>query len=243
VHKQISEKPEFAKNSRELRVKSRRDKGQGAITDNLFVTHALLLVGCVVLYVISRIELIHFHKAHIDLARRILLGAAFIVIVLAMRNRSRSMPWAKSKTRPTFHSQTYSNIWIVALLIGLSPSRIFRKLVCRAHRGCVISVIVDWLWQTPMKVSSAGSTSSSANLIVSGTAFESMMPPRRHRREYISTPRVGIRRQYISGDHPSGRVIKFPNEKCSTKLVYNYSWPLFPYLERNQISDRLSGVI
>jgi small-conductance mechanosensitive channel len=36
--------------------------------------------------------------------------------------------------------------------------------------------------------------------------------------------------QYISGDHPSGRLIKFPNEKVLDELVYNYSWPLFPYI-------------
>ena len=41
---------------------------------------------------------------------------------------------------------------------------------------------------------------------------------------------VGIGGQYISGDHPSGRVIKFPNEKVLDELVYNYSWPLFPYI-------------
>ena len=36
--------------------------------------------------------------------------------------------------------------------------------------------------------------------------------------------------KYISGDHPSGRVIKFPNEKVLDELIYNYSWPLFPYI-------------
>src|SRR5438876_1136465 len=36
--------------------------------------------------------------------------------------------------------------------------------------------------------------------------------------------------QYISGDHPSGRVIRFPNEKVLDEIVWNYSWPLFPYI-------------
>src|SRR4029077_14518364 len=35
---------------------------------------------------------------------------------------------------------------------------------------------------------------------------------------------------YISGDHPSGRLIKFPNEKVLDEIVWNYSWPLFPYI-------------
>lgn len=36
--------------------------------------------------------------------------------------------------------------------------------------------------------------------------------------------------QYLSTDHPSGRIIKFPNSLVLSTPVYNYSWPLFPYL-------------
>jgi small-conductance mechanosensitive channel len=35
---------------------------------------------------------------------------------------------------------------------------------------------------------------------------------------------------FLSTDHPSGRVIKFPNSKVLNSAVYNYSWPLFPYI-------------
>jgi small-conductance mechanosensitive channel len=34
----------------------------------------------------------------------------------------------------------------------------------------------------------------------------------------------------LSTDHPSGRIIRFPNSKVLSTLVYNYSWPLFPYI-------------
>jgi small-conductance mechanosensitive channel len=34
----------------------------------------------------------------------------------------------------------------------------------------------------------------------------------------------------LSSDHPSGRVIKFPNNTVLSETVYNYSWPLFPYV-------------
>ena len=36
--------------------------------------------------------------------------------------------------------------------------------------------------------------------------------------------------QYLSTDHPSGRIIKFPNSSILNAAVYNYSWPLFPYI-------------
>src|SRR5437868_13987651 len=34
----------------------------------------------------------------------------------------------------------------------------------------------------------------------------------------------------IFPDHPSGRIIKFPNSKVLSAMVFNYSWPLFPYI-------------
>jgi small-conductance mechanosensitive channel len=34
----------------------------------------------------------------------------------------------------------------------------------------------------------------------------------------------------LSTDHPTGRIIKFPNSKVLSSTVYNYSWPLFPYV-------------
>lgn len=36
--------------------------------------------------------------------------------------------------------------------------------------------------------------------------------------------------QYLSTDHPSGRVIKFPNSTVFNTPVFNYSWELFPYI-------------
>jgi len=45
---------------------------------------------------------------------------------------------------------------------------------------------------------------------------------------YLDTTLWEFGGQYISGDHPSGRVIRFPNEKVLDSIVYNYSWPLFP---------------
>jgi small-conductance mechanosensitive channel len=36
--------------------------------------------------------------------------------------------------------------------------------------------------------------------------------------------------QHLSTDHPSGRIIKFPNSNVLSSSVYNYSWSLFPYI-------------
>ena len=36
--------------------------------------------------------------------------------------------------------------------------------------------------------------------------------------------------QYLSTDHPSGRIVKFPNSIVLSAPVYNYSWVLFTYI-------------
>jgi small-conductance mechanosensitive channel len=47
---------------------------------------------------------------------------------------------------------------------------------------------------------------------------------------YLDTTLWEFGGQYLSTDHPSGRIIKFANSKVLSSTVYNYSWPLFPYI-------------
>src|SRR6266404_8981922 len=47
-----------------------------------FVTHGLLLIGCAVLYYLIGSKLIPLLQAEVDLTRRLLRGAALIIVVL-----------------------------------------------------------------------------------------------------------------------------------------------------------------
>jgi small-conductance mechanosensitive channel len=47
---------------------------------------------------------------------------------------------------------------------------------------------------------------------------------------YLDTTLWEFGGELLSTDHPSGRIIKFPNSQIFTRPVYNYSWPLFPYV-------------
>ena len=47
---------------------------------------------------------------------------------------------------------------------------------------------------------------------------------------YLDTTLWEFGGDFMSTDHPSGRVIRFPNSKVLSSAVYNYSWPLFPYI-------------
>jgi small-conductance mechanosensitive channel len=47
---------------------------------------------------------------------------------------------------------------------------------------------------------------------------------------YLDTTLWEFGGPYLSTQHPSGRIIKFPNSLVLNQTVYNYSWPLFPYI-------------
>jgi small-conductance mechanosensitive channel len=47
---------------------------------------------------------------------------------------------------------------------------------------------------------------------------------------YLDTTLWEFGGEYLSSDQPSGRVIKFPNSNVLSTAVYNYTWPLFPYI-------------
>ena len=47
---------------------------------------------------------------------------------------------------------------------------------------------------------------------------------------YLDTTLWEFGGPYLSTQHPSGRIIKFPNSLVLNETVYNYSWPLFPYI-------------
>lgn len=56
---------------------------------------------------------------------------------------------------------------------------------------------------------------------------------------YLDTTLWEFGGQYLSTDHPSGRVIKLPNSSILNSPVWNYSWPLFPYIW-NEIKFQLA---
>lgn len=47
---------------------------------------------------------------------------------------------------------------------------------------------------------------------------------------YLDTTLWEFGGEFLSTDHPSGRIIRFPNSTVFTSTVFNYSWPLFPYI-------------
>ena len=197
-----------------------------------FVTHLLLLVGCGVLYYLVGSRFIPFPKAQIELAHRLLRGAAMIIILLAISSAISLYVIARvadPSTRFTLKRIKRLIAFLLVLLVGVSV--LFVNWYTALISVGVVSVIVGLSVQTPM-----------TSFI--GWIYILVRRPYRVGDRikiddatgdvidvgYIDTTLWEFGGQYISGDHPSGRIIKFPNAKVLNSIVYNYSWPLFPYI-------------
>lgn len=230
---EISEKPEVREELARTAGEKPREKVKARGRDKFwFVTHALLLVGCAIIYFLLGSELIPLPQSNVDLARRILRGAVLIVVLLAIAKTISVYGLGKIADASTHFTLRRVQRLIVGLLIALIVlSVIFVNWYAALTALGVGSVIIALAVQTPMK-SFIGwiyilvrRPYRVGDRIKIGDATGDVIDV-----SYLDTTLWEFGGQYLSTDHPSGRIIKFPNEKVLDELVYNYSWPLFPYI-------------
>src|SRR6266511_4568626 len=229
----ISEKPEVRKELQRATGEKPRQKVKARGSDKFwFVTYALVLAGCVVLFFLLGARLVPLPQSMLDVLRRILRGAALIVIVLAIAKAASVYALGRIEDASIrFTLQRVVHL-IVALLIALIVvSIIFVNWYAALTALGIGSIIIALAVQTPMKSFIAWiyilvrQPYRVGDRIKIGDATGDVIDV-----GYLDTTLWEFGGQYISGDHPSGRLIKFPNEKVLEEIVYNYSWPLFPYI-------------
>ena len=230
---EISKKPEVRKELERTGEKKPAKKVKAATTDKFwFVTHALLLLGCAVLYYLIGTKLLPLIQSDVDLGRRFLRGIALVVIVLAVAKAVRV--YAIGRIEDTVTRFTLRRILL--LVAGMLIAVIVVSVVFVNWYGALTalgigSIIVGLAVQTPMKSFIAWiyilirQPFRVGDRIKIGDATGDVIDV-----GYLDTTLWEFGGQYISGDHPSGRVIRFPNEKVLDEIVWNYSWPLFPYI-------------
>jgi len=224
VHQEIERTPSKKKPGEKPKARV-RDKFS-------FVTCALLFLGCAILYYLVGRGLVPVPRAQFDLARRILRGAALIVIILALAKVLTVYTLGRIEDAVTrFTLQRIEHLFVALLVAIIAVSVIFVNWYAGLTALGIGSIIVGLAVQTPMK-----------SFI--GWIYILVRQPYRVGDRikideatgdvidvgYLDTTLWEFGGQYISGDHPSGRIIKFPNSKVLDSIVYNYSWPLFPYI-------------
>ena len=232
---QLSERPDVKK---ELRRTGRGDKEpaekvKARTTDKFwFLTHAFLIIGCVAIESLLRLKLIPLPQAYLDPIGRAVRAILFIVIVLAVAKAISVYLLGRIQDASTRFTLQRIEYLLVALLIFLiALSAIFVNWYPAIAALGVGSIILGLAVQTPMKSFIAWiyilvrEPFRVGDRIKIGDATGDVIDV-----GYLDTTLWEFGGHYISGDHPSGRVIRFPNEKVLDEIVWNYSWPLFPYI-------------
>src|SRR5438477_3233258 len=197
-----------------------------------FVTHVLIIVGCAVLYFLLSAKLLPLPKEQLDIIGLVLRAVALIVIVVAVAQAISIYAIGRIEDATTRFTLKHVEHLVVALAIAvIAVSILFVNWYAALTALGVGSIIVGLAVQTPMKSFIAWiyilvrRPYQVGDRIKIGDATGDVIDV-----GYLDTTLWEFGGQYLSTDHPSGRVIRFPNEKVLDSMVWNYSWPLFPYI-------------
>ncbi len=230
---EVSKKPDVRKELERAGEKKPSTKVKAAATDKFwFVTHALLLLGCAVFYYLVDSKLIPLSQGQVELSHRLLRGFALIVIVFVIAKSVRIYAIGRIEDSATRFTLRRILLLVAGLLIAVvTVSVVFVNWYPAVAALGVGSIIVGLAVQTPMKSFIAWiyilvrRPFQVGDRIQIGDATGDVIDV-----GYLDTTLWEFGGKYISGDHPSGRVIRFPNEKVLDEIIWNYSWPLFPYI-------------
>src|SRR6266571_2841509 len=231
---EISKKPEVRQAlSQTTGPKLGEEKVKAATKDKFwFVTHALLILGCAILYYLVGSKLIPVPQNIVDLTRRFLRGAVLIVIVLAIAKAISIYAIGRLDDAATrFTLRRIEHLLVVLVIALIVIGVIFVNWYTAVISVGIGSVIVGLAVQTPMtsflgwiyilvrhpyRVGDRIQIEDATGDVIDVS--------------YLDTTLWEFGGKYLSTDHPSGRIIKFPNSKVLNTMVFNYSWPLFPYI-------------
>jgi small-conductance mechanosensitive channel len=197
-----------------------------------FATHVFVLLGCAVVWLLLGWKLVPLPQAQLDLLQRAIRATVFIVVVLAIAKAVSVYAIGRvSDASTTFTLRRILHLVVGILIVFIGLSIFFANWYTALISVGVVSIIVGLSIQTPMS-SFIGwiyilvrRPYRVGDRIKIGGATGDVIDV-----SYIDTTLWEFGGSFLSTDHPSGRVIKFPNAKVLGEMVYNYSWPLFPYI-------------
>ena len=197
-----------------------------------FGTYILIVLGLLAFYYVLGSDIFPPNARYIPSLRRLLVGAVFIVLVMGIAKSIRVYLISQVENRPARYNLTrVLNLLMVLASIIIGLSLLFASWYTALVSLGLLSLILGFALQTPI-TSLIGwiyllirQPYRVGDRIEIGEARGDVIDV-----SYLDTTLWEFGGPYLSTQHPSGRVIKFPNSLVLSRTVYNYSWPLFPYV-------------
>ena len=214
-------------------TKETAPKPSAKLGDKLwFGTYILALLGLIALYYLFGAEIFPAQTQYILLLRRMLIGAILIVLVVTIAKSVRVYLISQVENRPAQYNLTrVLNLVLVLIITVIILSLLSATWYTALISLGLLSLILGFALQTPI-TSFIGwiyllirQPYRVGDRIQIGDAKGDVIDV-----SYLDTTLWEFGGPYLSTQHPSGRIIKFPNSLVLNQTVYNYSWPLFPYI-------------
>jgi small-conductance mechanosensitive channel len=197
-----------------------------------FSTYILIMLGLFAFHYVLGSSLFPANTQYIPSLRRWLIGAMMVVMVIAITKSIRVYWINQVDNKPARYNLTrVLNLVMVLVIAIIVMSLVFASWYTALVSFGVLSLILGFALQTPI-TSLIGwiyllirQPYRVGDRIQIGNALGDVIDV-----SYLDTTLWEFGGPYLSTQHPSGRVIKFPNSLVLSQTVYNYSWPLFPYI-------------
>jgi small-conductance mechanosensitive channel len=194
--------------------------------------YALVLIGFAVLFYLLRLDFFGFLGRYLRLTQRATVGAMAITLTLAISRLVQAVAIERAQTPVTrYNLKRILRLVVYIVLALIVVSVLFANWYAAVASLGLISLVLGFALQTPI-TSFIGwlyilvrEPYRVGDRIQIGDATGDVIDV-----TYLDTTLWEVGGPYISSDHPSGRIIKFPNANVLTSPVYNYSWPVFPYI-------------
>ncbi|HEV2622003.1 MAG TPA: mechanosensitive ion channel family protein [Frateuria sp.] len=194
--------------------------------------YALVLVALAVLFYLLRLDFFGFLGRYLRMIQRATVGAMAIVLTLAVSRLVQAFAIERAQTAVTrYNLRRILRLVMGVVLALIAVSVLFANWYAAVASLGLISLVLGFALQTPI-TSFIGwvyilmrEPYRVGDRIQIGDATGDVIDV-----TYLDTTLWEVGGSYITGDHPSGRIIKFPNANVLTSPVYNYSWPVFPYI-------------
>jgi small-conductance mechanosensitive channel len=184
------------------------------------------------LYILLGWRHLPISSIYIPLAQKIVLAVMLISLVLLATRLLKKIFKLKIKDKTTvFNFNRIANLFASLLILVIILSLVFANWYAAMVSFGIVSLILGFALQNPI-TSFFGwlyilirKPYEVGDRIRIGNVYGDIINV-----SYIDTTLWEFNGDYLSGDHPSGRIIRFANSKVFSEYVYNYSWPLFPFI-------------
>lgn len=193
---------------------------------------AIVFSICGVLYFLLGWKRLPISSIYIPLAQKVVLAVMLIALVLMANRLLKKIVNRNIEDKTTvFNLDRIANLFASLFILGITLSLLFANWYATMLSFGIVSLILGFALQNPITSFFAWlyilirKPYEVGDRIRIGNVYGDIINV-----SYIDTTLWEFNGDYLSADHPSGRTIRFANSKVFSEYVYNYSWPLFPFI-------------